>query len=130
MYAIALFEPEEKAAQEAGHRIWIVVLRPELSARRRPDKHAGWRFLLCLVKSSDLVKSEESSCKMTSTTCPECEAELTLPNGVMENELIACPECGAELEVISLNPVELVDLRRMSKKTGANKSCGSPFSSR
>jgi alpha-aminoadipate carrier protein LysW len=41
------------------------------------------------------------------TICPECEADLTLPNGVMENELIACPECGAELEVISLNPVEL-----------------------
>lgn len=37
--------------------------------------------------------------------CPECEAELTLPNGVMENELIACPECGSELEVISLDPV-------------------------
>jgi alpha-aminoadipate carrier protein LysW len=40
-------------------------------------------------------------------TCPECEAELTLPKGVMENELITCPECGTELEVISLNPVEL-----------------------
>ena len=42
------------------------------------------------------------------TPCPECEADLMLPNGVMENELITCPECGAELEVISLNPVELV----------------------
>ncbi len=42
-----------------------------------------------------------------SVTCPECEADLTLPNGVMENELITCPECGAELEVISLNPVAL-----------------------
>jgi len=39
--------------------------------------------------------------------CPECEADVSLPNGVMANELIACPECGAELEVISLNPVEL-----------------------
>jgi alpha-aminoadipate carrier protein LysW len=44
--------------------------------------------------------------QMTST-CPECEADITLPNGVMENELIACPDCGAELEVISLNPVEV-----------------------
>jgi len=40
-------------------------------------------------------------------TCPECVADLTLPKGVMENELITCPECGTELEVISLNPVEL-----------------------
>ncbi|MFN8530520.1 MAG: lysine biosynthesis protein LysW [Anaerolineae bacterium] len=39
--------------------------------------------------------------------CPECEAELTLPTNVMENELIACSDCGAELEVISLNPIEI-----------------------
>ena len=41
------------------------------------------------------------------TTCPECEADLTLPSGVMANELITCPDCGAELEEISLSPVEL-----------------------
>jgi alpha-aminoadipate carrier protein LysW len=44
---------------------------------------------------------------MNTVVCPECEADLTLPNGVMENELIACPDCGAELEVISLDPVEV-----------------------
>lgn len=36
--------------------------------------------------------------------CPECAADVTLPEGVMENELIVCPDCGTELEVISLNP--------------------------
>lgn len=41
--------------------------------------------------------------------CPECAADIALPEGVMENELISCPDCGAELEVISLNPIE-VDL--------------------
>jgi alpha-aminoadipate/glutamate carrier protein LysW len=41
------------------------------------------------------------------TQCPECEADITFPNGAMENELISCPECGAELEIISLNPPEL-----------------------
>lgn len=40
-------------------------------------------------------------------TCPECEADIKLPAGVMVNELIACPDCGAELEVLNLNPVEL-----------------------
>ena len=39
--------------------------------------------------------------------CPECEADLTMPTSVMENELIACPDCGAELEVISLDPLTI-----------------------
>ena len=44
---------------------------------------------------------------MPNTTCPECDAEITIPAGAMENELIACAECGAELEIISLDPLEL-----------------------
>lgn len=44
---------------------------------------------------------------MTTATCPECDAEITIPADAMENELIACPECGTELEIISLDPVEL-----------------------
>jgi alpha-aminoadipate carrier protein LysW len=39
--------------------------------------------------------------------CPECGADVNLPEGTMESEIIACPECGAELEVISLDPPEL-----------------------
>lgn len=42
------------------------------------------------------------------TTCPECEADIALPDNVMQNELIACPDCGADLEVISLNPITIV----------------------
>lgn len=41
------------------------------------------------------------------TTCPECDADITLPADAMENELISCPDCGVELEVISLDPLEL-----------------------
>lgn len=46
---------------------------------------------------------------MTTLTalCPECDADVRLPDGVMQNELISCPDCGAELEVISLAPVAL-----------------------
>lgn len=39
--------------------------------------------------------------------CPVCEAELTLPANVMQNELIACPDCAADLEVIRLQPLEI-----------------------
>ena len=39
--------------------------------------------------------------------CPECAAEVSLPNDVMEAEIVYCPECEAELEVVSLNPLTL-----------------------
>jgi alpha-aminoadipate carrier protein LysW len=48
---------------------------------------------------------------MTTNTaaCPICEADIRLPDDVMENELISCPDCGSELEVLSLDPVQLVE---------------------
>jgi alpha-aminoadipate carrier protein LysW len=41
--------------------------------------------------------------------CPICEADIRLPDDVMENELISCPDCGSELEVLSLDPIQLVE---------------------
>ena len=41
--------------------------------------------------------------------CPECAAEIELPEDVMKNEILDCPTCGIELEVISVNPPQ-VDL--------------------
>jgi alpha-aminoadipate carrier protein LysW len=39
--------------------------------------------------------------------CPECMAELSLPDDVEENEIFMCPDCGVELEVISVSPLVL-----------------------
>lgn len=39
--------------------------------------------------------------------CPECDAEVAIPDDAMENELVSCPDCGAELEIMSLDPVTL-----------------------
>jgi alpha-aminoadipate carrier protein LysW len=39
--------------------------------------------------------------------CPECEAQVTLGDDVVEGEIIVCPDCAAELEVVSVNPPEL-----------------------
>jgi alpha-aminoadipate carrier protein LysW len=41
------------------------------------------------------------------TVCIECGAELDLPSGVEEAEIVVCPDCGIELEVISLDPITL-----------------------
>jgi alpha-aminoadipate carrier protein LysW len=40
-------------------------------------------------------------------SCPECAAEISLPEGTLESEIIVCPDCGAELEVVSLDPPTL-----------------------
>jgi alpha-aminoadipate carrier protein LysW len=39
--------------------------------------------------------------------CPECAADVTLADDVMEGEIVQCPDCGIELEVVSVNPPEL-----------------------
>lgn len=41
------------------------------------------------------------------TTCIECDGEVSLPDDVVENEIIVCPDCGVDLEVLSLNPVTI-----------------------
>ena len=39
--------------------------------------------------------------------CPECAADVELPDDVMQGEIVQCGECGIELEVISLEPAKL-----------------------
>lgn len=41
------------------------------------------------------------------TTCPECEATISLNTDTVEGEIVTCPDCGVELEVVSVNPPEL-----------------------
>lgn len=49
---------------------------------------------------------------MTTVSCPECAAEITLAASVEANEIIVCPDCGVDLEVTSLDPatVELAPM--------------------
>lgn len=39
--------------------------------------------------------------------CPVCGADVELPEGTVQGELITCPDCGVELEVISLDPPQV-----------------------
>ena len=41
--------------------------------------------------------------------CPECDSPINLdPDEVEEGETVQCDECETELEVVSVDPVELV----------------------
>ena len=43
----------------------------------------------------------------TIAVCPECAAEVSLPDDAVKGEIIQCPDCGVELEVTNLEPPEL-----------------------
>jgi alpha-aminoadipate/glutamate carrier protein LysW len=41
---------------------------------------------------------------MTTVSCTECAAEITLDSSVETGEIIVCPDCGVDLEVLSVTP--------------------------
>lgn len=51
---------------------------------------------------------------MYTVVCPECEAEITLPDSTEVGEIIVCSDCGVDLEVTSLDPatVELAPMEQ------------------
>lgn len=30
--------------------------------------------------------------------CPECDADLTIPDDVLDGEIVSCPDCGMDFE--------------------------------
>ncbi|MEM2093891.1 MAG: lysine biosynthesis protein LysW [Candidatus Bathyarchaeia archaeon] len=36
---------------------------------------------------------------MPKVTCPDCLAEIDVPDDVMVGEIVSCPDCGLDLEV-------------------------------
>ena len=46
--------------------------------------------------------SEGKGGKMVKSACPDCLAEIDLPDDVMVGEIVSCPDCGLELEVESV----------------------------
>lgn len=46
--------------------------------------------------------------------CPECDAEIDVPDDALDGEIISCPDCGLDLEVrfdenggLCLEPAEI-----------------------
>ena len=44
---------------------------------------------------------------MSTVTCTECSAEITLDASTVVGEIIVCPDCGVDLEVTSLDPADV-----------------------
>lgn len=50
---------------------------------------------------------------MEKAPCPDCDAPLEIPNGVVTGEILTCSSCGLELEVSQVNPNNCVELREL-----------------
>jgi alpha-aminoadipate carrier protein LysW len=37
--------------------------------------------------------------------CPDCEAEITKPQGMEVGDILECQECGTEVEIQSIDPL-------------------------
>jgi alpha-aminoadipate/glutamate carrier protein LysW len=40
--------------------------------------------------------------------CPECDNPIDIDDAIDTGETVQCEECGVELEVVSVDPIELV----------------------
>ena len=47
------------------------------------------------------MKRRENRDKMTN--CPECDANITIPNDAVEGEIVTCPDCGASYELVKVS---------------------------
>ena len=34
------------------------------------------------------------------TNCPECDANIAIPEDAVEGEIVTCPDCGASFELV------------------------------
>jgi alpha-aminoadipate carrier protein LysW len=56
----------------------------------------------CFAKT--LESKNQRRIKMSTVSCPECAAEVTLAAGTEVGEILVCPDCGVDLEVTALQP--------------------------
>ena len=42
--------------------------------------------------------------------CPDCGAEIVMPEGMTVGDILECQECGTEVEVTSLEPLAYREL--------------------
>ncbi|MBX3321837.1 MAG: lysine biosynthesis protein LysW [Phycisphaeraceae bacterium] len=44
---------------------------------------------------------------VVSTSCPECDGEVTFSRAPLAGQVTTCSQCGVELEVTSVEPLKL-----------------------
>ncbi|GIU71329.1 MAG: lysine biosynthesis protein LysW [Candidatus Nitrosocaldaceae archaeon] len=56
---------------------------------------------------------------MKKVNCPECDAEIKVPDDAIEGEIITCPDCGANYEIAEINDeVKIVEAESVGEDWG------------
>jgi alpha-aminoadipate carrier protein LysW len=50
---------------------------------------------------------------MIKTTCPDCLAEIEVPDDTMVGEIVSCPDCGLDLEVEQVEG-QMIELQKLA----------------
>ena len=66
-----------------------------------------WHAYICDRSGGECGYMVKESSLMAEAKCPECDANCSLPEDVMESEILQCAECAAELEATCLDPLTL-----------------------
>jgi alpha-aminoadipate carrier protein LysW len=53
--------------------------------------------------NNNTPKLETQEVKAMKAICPDCDAELEVPQDASKGEILSCPGCGLELEVKHVN---------------------------
>ena len=48
---------------------------------------------------------------MQTTKCPNCNSDIIIEDELYEGDLVDCSNCAAELEIISLHPLQLSEVK-------------------
>ncbi len=48
---------------------------------------------------------------MQTTKCPNCNSDVIIEDELYEGDLINCSNCAAELEIVSLHPLQLSEIK-------------------
>jgi alpha-aminoadipate carrier protein LysW len=83
----------------AGHRL-VAMTTPLTGSLRKVRKTIG-------IKHDPQVPTGKSG-EMMTTTCPECAADVAFADRPRLSEVVECGDCHSELEVMTLDPLNLV----------------------
>ncbi|MEF2074891.1 hypothetical protein [Consotaella aegiceratis] len=55
---------------------------------------------------------------MRTVPCIHCEHPISIPDDVKVSEIVNCSDCGAQLEVLNLQPLEMIDAPEIEEDWG------------
>ena len=63
--------------------------------------------------SKQITKFDAEEVKAMKAKCPDCDADLDVPQDTAKGEILSCPGCGLELEVKQIH-IGCVDLQELT----------------